>query len=163
MFWAWARKIWFFLEGSPVGWPNKFKPVPMGILGKLFFLEKKQIVLKFGNWAQKTWPLAHFLFSAGLTKLDFTSLKEPFEQKFLRRKGFFFQHVWTENKKVSASWITFLANMWNFLYVSTRTIWGNYRLKFYKIFNFLWPFSKTFVEQSREVPSRRVVGNFCQQ
>ena len=114
MFSAWARNLRFFLEANPVGCQNRYLLVEKGVLRKLFFIEKKLIVLKFGNWAKKKLG-RQLIFFASLRRLDSTCLDEPFEKNFLKREGFFLQHVWTEKKKFSAFWIKFWQGCQNFV------------------------------------------------
>ena len=135
--------------------------VPKGILRKLFSIEKKLIVLKFGNWARRNLAVIS-IFSAGLTKLDSTCLEEPLEKNFLNEKVFSIcldrdQKKFRLLDKISRKDVKIS------FYVSTRTVWGNFHLKFCLIFNFFSPLSKIFFEQSRWESSPRVVGNLCHQ
>ena len=142
-----------------MGCQNKHLPVPKCLLRKMFFIEKK-ILLKFGNWAKKTWPLAQ-LVSVGLTKLYSTCLEEPFEKNCLKSKGFFLSTCLDrEQKNFGLLDKSSGEDVKISFYVSTRTILGNFCLKISKIFKIFWPLSRKFEEQSRGEASRRVVGNF---
>ena len=138
------ENFWFSLEANPVGCQNNYLLVPEGVLRKLFSIEKKNFFSNAEIEQKKTWSLAQF-FSAGLTKLDSTSLEEPFEKNFPKRKGFSFNMFGQRTKKFGLLYKISRKDVKTSFYVSTRTIWGSCGLKFCKIFNFFWPISKKFV------------------
>ena len=51
------------------------------------------------------------IFFCGFDKAGFYLSGRTIWEELSKKKWFFLQHVWTENKKSSASWIKFLAKM----------------------------------------------------
>ena len=128
-----SKRTLVFSRSQSSGLSNWSSTCPKEHFKETIFHWKKIIVLKIGNWAEKTWPLAQF-FSVGLTKLDSTCLEEPFEKNFRKSKGFSFNNRFEQRtKKNSASWINFLARMSKFRFTCPQEQFEE---------TFVWNFAK---------------------
>ena len=125
-------------------------------------MKKKLIFLKCANWAKNTWPLAQF-FLRFWQNWILPVWKNHLRRTFQKEKVFPSTCLDREQKKFGLLDKISRKDVKISFYVSTRTIWGNFRLKFCFIFNFFSPLSKNFVEESRWEASPRVVGNNCHQ
>ena len=143
------ENFWFFLEANPVGCQNKYLLVPKGLSSQLFSIGKKLIVLKFGNWARRNLAVSSIFF-CGFDKAGFHLSGRTIWEEFSSKKKIFpSTYLDREQKKCGFLDKFSHRDVKMLFYVSTRTVWRNFLLKFCIIFNLFSPLSQNFVEQSR--------------
>ena len=150
MFWAWARKFRFFLEANPVGCRKKYLLVPKGFLRKPFFIEKKLIVLKIRKLNQESLAVSSICF-CGFEEAGFYLSRRTIWEKLSKKQRFFPSTCLDrEEKNFGLMGIFSRKDVKISFYVSTRTFWGNFRLKFWKFFNFFGHWAKILLNKAGE-------------
>ena len=87
-----------------MGCQNNYLHVPKDIWRKLFFFEKKLIVLKFGNWAKKNLAVSSIFFLRAWQGWILPVRKNQLKKTFYKEKVFSFNMFGRRTKQFRPPW-----------------------------------------------------------